>query len=142
MADNDNVTKLEPKATGSLVALLDTSKKNKHDLKTLPGAWIETRLMTYGEKCLKTDKSLQVTRNISSSADQDDKLLLEQLSYQANIIDIKTCVVNHNLTDFAGAKLDLSNPKVIDALHPKVGEEINRIIDEENNLDVDDLKAV
>ena len=48
---------------------------------------------------LKTDKSLQVTRNISSSADQDDKLLLEQLSYQANIIDIKTCVVDHNLTD-------------------------------------------
>jgi hypothetical protein len=47
----------------------------------------------------------------------------------------KNCIVDHNITDKNGAKLDFRSEMTLHMLNPAVGMEIERLIDEINGGD-------
>jgi hypothetical protein len=56
------------------------------------------------------------------------------LQRAATQIDFQSCIVDHNLEDETGRKLDFRSFSDIDMLDPKIGEEISTLIDELNNF--------
>lgn len=120
------------------VAVADTSARTRHDLRTLEGAWIETRKYTYEERSRRAGVAYAMT--FGRGRDSDAKI--EDMQHDANVYDIQHCVTDHNLGDANGLRLDLTNPKVISGLSPIVGEEINAIIDRENKIDEETLKLI
>jgi len=47
--------------------------------------------------------------------------------------EFRTCIVDHNLEDEGGRKLNFTNPRDFDLLDGRVGEEIGNLIDELHN---------
>jgi hypothetical protein len=62
---------------------------------------------------------------------------MDMLQHAATVFDFRACVVDHNLEDEAGQKLNLTNPLHIDMLDPRIGEEIAGFIDKMNNFEAD-----
>ena len=120
------------------VAVADTTTRTKHQLRTLQGAWVETRKYTYEEKSRRASVAYAMT----FSRDRDSGGKIEDLQHDANVYDIQHCVTDHNLGDKDGNRLDLTNPEVIAILDPIVGQELNAIIDRENNVDERTLKLI
>jgi hypothetical protein len=124
-----------PKATVS-------SETTKFDLKTLPGAWVELRRLSFGEKAQRTDMAMKMA--FEGGKGKDGKALAEMASVQTSVFEFSRCVVNHNLfkDDEDKVPMDLHNAIDVQQLDPRVGEEIGTYIDQMNNFDqevLDDL---
>jgi hypothetical protein len=122
-----------PKATVS-------NSTQTFDLKTCVGGTITLKRMTYGQKLERLELATQQVikaetdrrgRTNSNNAEMDIKMLQRA----ATEYDFKHCIVEHNLTDDADAPLDFSNPRAIDILDPRVGDEISGYIGDMNNFD-------
>ena len=121
-----------------VVAVADTTQTTKHMLRTCEGAYVVTRKYTYEERSRRAGVAYAMTfERGEGSAGK-----IEDLQHDANVYDIRHCVVDHNLGDKDGNRLDLTNPKVIGSLDPIIGEEINAIIDRENKVDEETLKLI
>lgn len=62
----------------------------------------------------------------------DQKIDFELMQEWSRHYEFSRCIVEHNLEDETGAKLDFSNKLAITKLDPKIGSEIERLIDELN----------
>jgi hypothetical protein len=62
---------------------------------------------------------------------------MDLLNRQSAYFDFKLCIAEHNLEDENGSSLDLTNPRDVDRLDPRVGEEISAAIDKLNNFEED-----
>jgi len=60
---------------------------------------------------------------------------IDMLQAQSRIFEFNHCVVDHNLSDDHGTKLNFSNPSTLGILDPKVGQEIEQLIDNLNQLE-------
>jgi hypothetical protein len=60
------------------------------------------------------------------------KIDLETMSRWTRQFEFSNCIVDHNLEDEHGVKLDFTNPMTLSVLDPKVGEEIEQYIEELN----------
>jgi len=63
---------------------------------------------------------------------------LEVLNVKLMEWEFSKCIVDHNLEDDDGNKLDFSNSMSYDILDPKIGAEINEYIDDMNQEDEED----
>jgi len=66
------------------------------------------------------------------------KMSIAMINEQATIFDFTHCIVDHNLEDDNGVKMDLTNVINIRRLDPRVGDEIEQLIDKLNNFEEDD----
>jgi hypothetical protein len=96
--------------------------------------------MPYGTKMSRQDKAMKMVfkqeagpRRRGQKATTDTEV--EMLQRAATIIDFQTCVVSHNLEDETGRLLDFNQVAAIEALDPRIGEEIASLIDEMNNFE-------
>lgn len=120
-----------PKAT------VDTNAV-RHDLKSLPGAWVELRRMSFGEKNARTDIAMKMAFEGSKA---DTKATMAASTEAAAQFEFKACVVDHNLfaDDEETIKLNLGNSNDLRKLDPRVGEEIMLLISEMNNFEPEEL---
>jgi hypothetical protein len=119
-------------------AVIDFENTDKFDLKSLPGAYIELRRMSFGHKLQRQQLSMQMSvKGSGKNAEMD----MKQETVKVTVFEFTACIVDHNLEDEKGEKLDLSKASDIIRLHPQVGEEIDKYINEMNNFeDSDELK--
>lgn len=123
-----------PKATVSI-------DSEKFDLETLPSdgtedaGWVELRTMSYGEFLKRKD---MITKMSVKGQGKSAETLLEMANEKLTHYEFKACIVDHNLEDDAGKKLDFSKPTAIQKLNPRVGEEISTYIDKLNKFDQQD----
>lgn len=112
----------------------------RHDLKSLPEGFVVLKPMSYGKKMTRSEEAMKMTmksesgprkRGQKQSADTEIKMLQKS----STLLDFRTCIVDHNLTDENDQKLDLGNETTFDNLDPRVGEEISILIDELNNFE-------
>ena len=108
----------------------------RHTLKSLEGAYVDIKRMTYGQK-LERQGMIKVNFEMSKGRKDDMRGQMEMANRIATYYEFKNCIVDHNLTDDQDNKLDLSNPFVIDGLDPRIGEEINGLINDMNNFEDD-----
>lgn len=109
----------------------------RRDLKTLPGAFVELRTMSYGEYLHRRDLALKMS--MEGRDTKNSKVLIDTVQEAVAAYELKTCVVDHNLEDESGRKLQLGNPMDFRRLDPRVGQEIGNYIDELNKFDEDDM---
>jgi hypothetical protein len=120
-----------PKATASV------SSTEHHELKTLPEGWVELRRLSYGQK-LERRAMTSVASAESSGRGKSVRMQMQMINEKATVFDFTHCIVDHNLEDDDGNKLDLSQPYHIKRLDPRVGDEIEALLDKLNNYEEDD----
>jgi hypothetical protein len=122
------------------VAVSTTIRK---DLVTLQGAYVELRKLTYGQSL---QRQSMVTMRMIQDAESKRKGIQQGEFNLANVdvtaFDFSNCIVDHNLEDETGRKLNLSNPIDFQRLDPRVGQEIDRLISALNQLSEEDEAAL
>lgn len=129
-----------PKATVSTAT-------TKYMLKTLPGdpespdpleqpGFVVLKRMTWGQKLHRQQMATSQSGEITGR--RMTKLDIELMSRTVAEYEFRHCISEHNLTDEQGALLNFRDPKSIDLLDPRVGDEINKYIAEMNNFEEDD----
>lgn len=124
------------------VATIDPSVYERYDLKTLKAdpnkagdedGYVMLRPLPFGMKLERRDKatkmSMEAQTGRSRGEDQPQKFELETLSKWSRAYDFKHCIGEHNLTDVNGNKLDFGNPLTLGLLAPKVGSELESLVD-------------
>jgi hypothetical protein len=120
-----------PKATANIV------EPERHELKTLPEGFVVLRRLTYGQK-LERKAMASVASAEQGRGKQSMKMQIAMISEQAQLYDFTHCVMEHNLEGDNGELLNFSDINAIRSLDPRIGEEIERLMDSMNNFEEDD----
>jgi urease gamma subunit len=110
---------------------------DKKDLKTLPGAWVQLRRMSYGAKLTRMGLVGKMSVEMRKQSRGGARGQMEMMQRAATIFDFQQCVVDHNLyaDDAETIKMNLTTEHDIISLDPQVGEEISTLIDNLNNFE-------
>jgi len=117
-------------------ATVDQTPGEKVDLKTCPEGWVILRRLSYGQKITRREQSSSMTMN--SKGKRNNSIDLKMLAQNSTLFDFMHCLVDHNLEDELGNKLNLHTPEGVLSLDPKIGEEIEVLIDNLNNFEDED----
>jgi hypothetical protein len=117
------------------------------DLKSCVGGKVTLKRMTYGQKLervelatqsvLKTETDRRGRPTSGGAAEMDIKMMQRVVAEY----EFSRCVVDHNLEDETGKKLNFKNPEVLDVLDPRIGDEISEYITEMNNFEEEEGKG-
>jgi hypothetical protein len=120
----------------------------RRELKSLPGGYVDLKPLPYGgvltrrESAMKMSMEQQDRRSRKAGGDEASKIDVELLQRWARAYEFKHCIVDHNLEDRGGKKLDFGNAMTLDVLDPRIGTEIERMLDEINGEETEeDLEA-
>jgi hypothetical protein len=120
-------------------AVVDPNESVVKELKTLPGGKVKLRRMTYGQKMHRREMASKQALQIDGN--QAKQLDIAIIAHTVSAYEFKHCIVDHNLEDADGTKLNFNQPDTIDRLDPRVGDEIDLYISELNNYEEDDQKG-
>jgi hypothetical protein len=115
----------------------DTVRK---DLRTCPEGFVELRRMTYGQVVQRRTLSKLSLLNNKGRGNQSVMGEMAMASKETSLFEFAHCIVDHNLEDESGRKLNLANESDVDRLDPKVGQEIESFIAEMNNFEDDEVE--
>jgi hypothetical protein len=107
------------------------------NLKSCPGGYIKAKPLSYGQKKSRADKSGQMFAELKERGGLGNKMFLETITTQSTLFDYQHCIVDHNLEDDNGNKLNFNNDATLDVLDPIIGTEIEDILAKLNGDDVD-----
>lgn len=109
----------------------------RFDLKSAEGCYVVLRRMSFGEKLTRQDL---VKLNLEMGGkNKDIKGEMAMANLQATRMDFANCIVEHNLEkDENGTKFNFTSPDEFRFLDPKVGEEIDTLINKMNNFEGSD----
>lgn len=116
-----------PKATAN------TEETERKELKSCPGGFVVLRRMTYGQFVARRE----LTKLSVSGQKKDFKGELAMASAAVSRFEFEHCIVDHNLEDADGRKLNLHGDD-FGRLDPRIGQEIEGYIGEMNNFADDD----
>jgi hypothetical protein len=120
-----------PKATAN------TLTSEKHDLKTLPEGWVSLRSMTYGQMLQRLDMAGEMSFAKTKGNQAEGKMQMMQA--KVTCFEFSSSIVDHNLEDEDGRKLDFSRLEDVRQLDPRIGAEISSLIDELNKFGEEEL---
>jgi hypothetical protein len=123
-----------------------TTDTQHHDLKTCPEGYVVLKPMAYGIKLSRQSEAMKMSIKSESGPrkrgqTQNSETEIHMLQKAATQIDFQNCIVDHNLEDEGGRKLDFRIFSDIDNLDPRIGEEISTLIDEMNNFASEEEKG-
>jgi len=127
-------------------ATVDVSSTTRFPLETCPGdgteepGYVELRKLSYGQVLARRDMGAKMAvegMGGRSSRVEDMKVTTEMIQQKVTEYEFKHAIAGHNLTDHTGRKLNFGNPRDIEALDPRVGAEIAKLIDDMNDWDQD-----
>jgi hypothetical protein len=104
----------------------------RHELKSCPGGYVVLRQLPYGQVLVRRDGASQLVLEQQQKGQTDGRMLVETMQTWAREFEFKNCIVEHNLEDDHDVLLDFNNPLAIRFLDPRVGKEIEALIDELN----------
>lgn len=112
----------------------------RKELKSLPEGFVMLRQLPFGRILTRRDKASRFLQQMNPNSKPGDitQLQIDILNEASRQYDFANCIVDHNLEDRFGNKLDFGNPMTLDILDPKVGQEIERYIDELNQEELDE----
>jgi len=122
-----------PKATVS-------TESQRFSLRTLPArdgeeeGWVEIRVMSFGEYNRRKDL---VSKMTLEGQGKNSRATMEMANEVLTQYEFSKCIVDHNLEDDGGNKLDFTKQTGIKRLDPRVGQEIETYIDKLNKWDED-----
>lgn len=119
-------------------ALASISEAERHELKTLPEGFVMVRRLTYGQKLERRAMSSSATAETGGRRSKNMKLEMQMINEAATLFDFTHCIVDHNLEDDQGNKLNLATAQDIKRLDPRIGDEIEQILNDLNNFEEDD----
>lgn len=111
------------------VATVDTKGVRK-ELKSLPGAFVVLRKMSYGERLKSRDVAAEAAAVEGPDGKPEMTMMISQLKVQC--FEFATCITEHNLQDANEKLLDFRDKNHVKALDTKVAGEIERLINEMN----------
>lgn len=109
------------------------------ELKTLEGGWVDIKQFAFGQTLSRREGLMEQTQHIDPKRKADDtiEVKIKMLQEKSTKYDFATCIVDHNLEDANGRKLDFANPMTLDALDTRIGTEIEYWIDKLNGTNFD-----
>ena len=118
-------------------AVVNLEDTERIELKTLDGAFVVLRRMSFGQ--ITERRALMKLSIASSKGSKDVKGEMAMANALITQYEFRSCVVEHNLEkDDVGTLLNLSSPVDLASLDPRVGQEIESLIEARNNFDEDD----
>ena len=118
-------------------ATVDTEEIIHHDLKSLPEGFVKIKRLSYGAKLHRRAMVSKMTiQGGGKKSDFAGEMSL--INEAATQYDFANCIVDHNLDDAEGRKLNFKSVQDITSLDPRVGEEIDKYINELNNFEEED----
>lgn len=101
----------------------------KYDLKSCEGGYVTLRQLSYDEMLERRDGAMNVTQQMGI---KNAAATIRFANKWSNYFSFPRCIVEHNLT-FDGSPIDFSKPqKALAQLDPKIGAEIEKLIDDLN----------
>lgn len=112
----------------------------KKNLRTCPGGFVVLRQLSYAEMMKRRDIASRMYADVKTDqAAMKSQETIRQYMEVVNVaimeFEFANCIIDHNLEDDQGNKLDFSNPMALQILNPKIGSEIDRYIEELNQED-------
>lgn len=120
-------------------AVVILNETQTFDLKSLPEGKVTLRRMTYGEHLKRQSMmTMSLVNDLGSNKKSDMKASVEMAQEQQTLFEFSKCVVEHNLEDTDGRRLNLGANSDLMKLDPRVGQEIANYIKEMNDLETED----
>lgn len=119
----------------------------KHNLKSVEGGFVTLKRLTYGQKVERQEMALENVmkadqgggnrkqRRSGRGQAENVEMTMKTMHRAVTLFDFKNCIVDHNLENENGQKLNFQDPNSLNILDPKIGEEINQLIDDMNNFE-------
>lgn len=108
------------------------------ELKSCPGGFVLLRQLAFGDMLKRRDLAARYMQEFSGVKDANvSRIQIDILNEASRKFDFSHCILDHNLEDDNGNKLDFSNAMVLDILDPKIAAEIEREMDKINLEDFD-----
>lgn len=115
----------------------------RHDLKSCPGGFVELRPLSYNELLVRRDGVTSMSLERDGVSEDDVKMQIATMQAWAREYDFRNCIRDHNLTDENDVPLNFSDKHTLGMLDPRIGREIEALIDDLNgeNDDEGQMKA-
>lgn len=122
-----------------------SQEEQRFDLESAPpDGFVVLRALPFGKRLERRDmiSKLAVEQDDGKRKrnSQPEKAYVETFIKAARVYEFDYCIVDHNLQDANGNKLDFSNSMSLEVLDPKIGEEIEKLIDKIHGDDEEDLE--
>lgn len=117
-------------------ATVQQDNTHRFELKTCPEGFVVLRQLSYGQMLERR----AMGANLRIEAKRGKKDVAGEMALMQKIVteyEFRHCVVDHNLEDEDGRKLDFGSPGDLAKLDPRVGSEIDKYINKLNQ-DVED----
>lgn len=108
----------------------------RKELKTLPGGYVILQQLSYWDMLKRQDNTTRMSME-AAQKNENRKVDIEFTSQWTTEFDFRNCIVDHNLEDAEGKKLDLTNTMTLSVLDPRVGQEIADLIAALNEAETD-----
>lgn len=104
------------------------------ELKTCPGGYVVIKQLPFGDVLKRRDRAMKYSQDIDGSkkADAATQININILNEASRRFDFQHCIIDHNLEDDNGNKLNFNNPATLDILDPRIAHEIELEIDKLN----------
>jgi len=115
-----------------------TNEAVRKELRTCEGGYVELRQLSFDEMLERRDKAMQMSieqKPGNKSKQETSKVIFESAMQWTRFFEFSHCIVDHNLEDDQGGKLNFGNVMTLKVLDPKIGQEIERYIEEMNQED-------
>lgn len=110
-----------------------TSEHHREELKTLPGAFVVVREMTYGERLNRSGLAGAMKILKDTKSDYAGEISME--TQRLTLWDFANLVVEHNLEDTDGRTLNFKNEQDVRKLNSRIGDEVGQLIDKWNSFE-------
>ncbi len=120
-----------------------TSTTERLELKTCPGGWVDLKRLTYGQYLHRSEivTKMKVQGTDKKNRQKDSEKIagiLEMANKRVTEYEFSNCIMDHNLTDDNDNPLNFSNPLTLEALDPRIGNEIADKINEMHEFMTED----
>lgn len=119
-------------------AVTNPQETERIELKSLPEGYVVLRRMSYGEYLQRRDMTVDMSMERDGAKGvRDMQMAMKMANKRVMEYEFSKTVVEHNLEDENGNPLNFSDPRTLDRLDPRVGEEIGTHIDRMNSFGED-----
>lgn len=117
-------------------ATVTNQEAERFELKSCPEGFVMLKRMTYGQFLARRDIAAKFRLDAKASTkDMGGEMIMAQKKVAE--YEFSKTIVDHNLEDDNGNKLDLAQPGILDILDPRIGSEISDLIDSMNQFEED-----
>lgn len=120
-----------PKATVAMAP-------QRFELVSCPTGFVVIKRMSYGLMLYRQQEALR--NSMSGEQGSTPELVMQMMQKRVAEVEFAKCIVDHNLDDDDGNRLDFSTPAALDKLDPAIGEEIAKYIGEVNDTSKNGIK--